>query len=139
MRHITKVQAVFRARKVRQKDSMMKAPPPTTDEDSHLYTPRPIFPLSYIPLGSCHVSGSRDTISFRCRYTLFGAHDVNKNLLLDREEVRGMLNKLFCLQGTAGIAEEELDHMMVRPSRPRPRPRCLFVLLDERHRYCEYC
>ena len=50
-----------------------------------------------------------------------------------------MLNKLFCLQGTAGIAEEELDHMMVRPSRPRPRPRCLFVLLDERHRYCEYC
>ena len=49
-------------------------------------------------------------------WSLFGAHDVNKNLLLDREEVRGMLNKLFCLEGTAGIAEEELDHMMVRPS-----------------------
>ena len=42
MRHITKVQAVFRARKVRQKVSMMKAPPPTADEDSHLYTPRPV-------------------------------------------------------------------------------------------------
>ena len=45
MRHITKVQAVFRARKVRQKVSMMKAPPPTAAEDSHLYTPRPIFPF----------------------------------------------------------------------------------------------
>eukprot|EP01043_Picozoa_sp_COSAG02_P021653 COSAG02_NODE_1105_length_14545_cov_15.280701_4_plen_194_part_00 len=43
---------------------------------------------------------------------LFDEHDVDGSGVLEREEVRGVAEKLFCPDKTRQVTEDELDHMM---------------------------